>query len=138
MDLTGSSTRKKSENEARELFAIFPLEDEKYLTSKSLTQFYGSDNMSLEEATSALNNFLAGSGHSGAKLDIETFVKCQQYHLEKILNSSESIKMRNDLCKAALQIIGSDNDKFRSLLELPNDLSDAAIKDILREMDACL
>ena len=138
MEFTGLNVRKKSENEARELFAMFPLEDEKYLTPTSLMKFYEGIKMSLEDATSSINNFVAGSGHNSGQLDVETFVKCQQYHFEKILHSSESVRMRNDLCKNALSILSSDNEKFISLLALPSDLSDADIKSLLKEMDSQL
>jgi hypothetical protein len=95
--------------------------------------------MTMEDATTSFNNFIAGSPVAAKeRLDFEGFTTCIKFHMVKLSNASESAKVKAELCSSALQMIGSDTAQFISLFDLPTDLSKTELQDIMKEMEEYL
>jgi hypothetical protein len=124
--------------DAKKTFELFPLEDGKYFTPSSLYKFYHktSKRMTMEDATTSFSNFVAGSPLGNkVQLDFHGFSTCVTFHLDKLNNAADAGKVKTDLCKSTLQMIGSDTAQFTKLFGLPSDLSKSEVQEMMKEME---
>ena len=93
----------------------------------------------MEEAQTSFSNFVAGSPLGNkTKLDVDGFATCFKFHLEKIHTSAEFNKMKSELSLATLKMIGDDTEQFIKIFELPSDLSQSDVRDIMKELEELL
>jgi Ca2+-binding EF-hand superfamily protein len=125
-------------NSFKEIFDLFVLNGNQQFTPDNLVKFYAISNvpLTLSECNSIFMKFSSDPKfpYRGKQMDCERFVNCMESYVDKILSNIEKDEITLEIQESCLAFLENNNDCIVNLLDLPPDLSQSEIDDLLAAM----
>ncbi len=125
-------------NSFKEIFDLFVMNGSQQFTPDSLVKFYAISNipLTLSECNSVFMKFSSDSKHPyrGKQIDCERFINCMESYVDRISSNVEKDEITMEIQESCLTFLENNNDCIVNLLDLPPDLSQAEVDDLLSAM----